>query len=178
MTGARAMSPLDLICVDEPIQSTTLEDFWSVRRDELKAMVMALDNMYEQVALKSAKKRALNRDRRATKKVASMTQFDVGDFVLYLDVCSMTHAKLSVTWRGPAQVVRVISDWIYEIQNLITGVAREAHRSRLKFYADSSLDMSEELLRHVAHNAGGHVVEDFLGCWYNDRLAAYEVLVS
>ncbi|ETV92806.1 hypothetical protein H310_13019 [Aphanomyces invadans] len=132
MTGIRAMSPLDLICVDGPIQSTTLEDLWSVRHDEVKAMAKALDIMHEQVASKSAKKR----DRRAT----------------------------NVTWRGPAQVVRVISDWIYEIQNLITGVAREAHSSRLKFYADDSLDVSEDLLRHVAYNADGHVVDDFLGC--------------
>ncbi|ETV90101.1 hypothetical protein H310_15065 [Aphanomyces invadans] len=115
MTGARAMSPLELICVDGPIQST-LEDLWSVRCDELKAIVKVLDNIHEQVAMKSAKKRAQNRDRRATKWGTSMAQFDLGDFVLYLDVWSMTYSKLSVTWRGLAQGVRVILEWIYEIQ--------------------------------------------------------------
>ncbi|ETV90041.1 hypothetical protein H310_15126 [Aphanomyces invadans] len=168
-------SPSDTLGGVAPI--TAMTDLWSVRRDEVKAMAKALDSMHEQVASKSAKKRAQNRDRRATKKGVTMAQFDVGDFVLYMDVWSMTHSNLSVTWRGPAQVVRVISDWTYEIQNLIRGVAREAHSSRLNFYADDSLDVSEELLRHVARNADGHVVEDFLGCRY-DRLAAYEVLVS
>ncbi|ETV98988.1 hypothetical protein H310_08461 [Aphanomyces invadans] len=59
-----------------------------------------------------------------------------------------------------------------------TSSTREAHSSRLKFYADDSLEVSEELLRHVAHNADGHVVDEFLDCRYNDRLPAYELLAS
>ncbi|ETV66230.1 hypothetical protein H257_17272 [Aphanomyces astaci] len=44
----------------------------------------------------------------------------------------------------PAQVVKTTSDWIFEIQNLVTGVVREAHSSRLKFYADNTLDVTED----------------------------------
>ncbi|ETV66711.1 hypothetical protein H257_16921 [Aphanomyces astaci] len=106
-----------------------------------------------------------------------MAQFDVDDFVLYIHVWSISHSKLSVTWRGPAQVVKTTSDWIFEIQNLVTGVVREAHSSHLKFYANDALDVTEELLRHIAHNADGHVVDQFLDCRYNDRMAAFEVCV-
>ncbi|ETV76534.1 hypothetical protein H257_09536 [Aphanomyces astaci] len=138
-------------------------------------MATALDKMHATVLDAATRKRQKNRERRSKKEGAEMAQFDVDDFVLYMDVCSISHSKLSVTWRGPAQVVKTTSDWIFEIQNLVTGVVREAHSSRLKFYADDALDVTEELLRHIVHNADGHVVDQFLDCRYNDRMAAFEV---
>ncbi|ETV63787.1 hypothetical protein H257_19282, partial [Aphanomyces astaci] len=75
------------------------------------------------------------------------------------------------------QQVEVGDNCIFEIQNLVTGVVREAHSSRLKFYADDALEVTEELLRHIAHNADGHVVDHFLDCRYNDRMAVFEVCV-
>jgi hypothetical protein len=44
---------------------------------------------------------------------------------------------------------------------------REVHASRLKFYADSSLDVSGELLEHAAHNSESHVVDRILGARNN-----------
>ncbi|ETV77529.1 hypothetical protein H257_08467 [Aphanomyces astaci] len=49
--------------------------------------------------------------------------------------------------------------------------------NRLKFYADDPLDVTEELLRRIAHSAEGHVVDQFLDFRYYDRLAAFEVCV-
>ncbi|ETV90729.1 hypothetical protein H310_14518 [Aphanomyces invadans] len=57
-------------------------------------------------------------------------------------------------------------------------MVREAHSSRLKFHADDPLEVTEELLLHIAHNADGLVVDKFIDCHYNDRLGVYEVLVS
>lgn len=84
-----------------------------------------------------------------------MVQFAIGDFVLYADVCASTRTKLSVRWCGPARVVGTVSNWIFTIEHLVTGEHREAHGSRLKFYADASLAVSEDLLQHVAHNSEG-----------------------
>ncbi|ETV91955.1 hypothetical protein H310_13604 [Aphanomyces invadans] len=88
---------------------------------------------------------------------------------------------LSGTFSGAAQrwaieVVKATSGWVFEIQNLISGIVREAHASRLKFYADESLNVDEELLRHVTHNADGHVVDQLVDCRYNPRTSAFEVL--
>ncbi|KAF4027398.1 hypothetical protein GN244_ATG20997 [Phytophthora infestans] len=55
----------------------------------------------------------------------SVAQFDIGD-VLYADVWQ--HAVNCV----PAQVTGTVSNWIFVIENLITGQGREAHASRLK----------------------------------------------
>ena len=106
-----------------------------------------------------------------------MAQFDVGDFVLYADVWPATNTKLRVRWYAPVEVVGTSSNWIFKIRNQITGETREAHASRLKFYCDSSLQVTEELLAHVAHNSEGHVVDQLLECRYNQESKIHEVKV-
>ncbi|KAH9123236.1 hypothetical protein LEN26_009879 [Aphanomyces euteiches] len=95
-----------------------------------------------------------------------------------MDVWGVRPSKLSVTWRGPVQVVNARSGWIFEIQNLIMGIVREAHVSRLKFNADKSLNVDEELLSHVAHNADGYVVDQLVDCRFNLETATFEILVK
>nr|CCA27770.1 AlNc14C671G12385 [Albugo laibachii Nc14] len=92
---------------------------------------------------------------------ARMAQFELGDFVLYANVIAPSRGKLKVTWCGPAEVSGTTSKWIFTIRNLATGDEREAHSSRLRFYADQSLQVTEELLSHIAHNAEGHVVDNW-----------------
>jgi hypothetical protein len=104
-------------------------------------------------------------------------QFDVRDFVLYADIWDHTRDKLRVKWCGPAQVTATTSNWVFEIQNLITGERKEAHASRLKFYADRSLEINEELLLHMAHNSEGHVVDELVGTRYNAKEKQHEIKV-
>ncbi|OWZ06154.1 hypothetical protein PHMEG_00021630, partial [Phytophthora megakarya] len=69
------------------------------------------------------------------------------------------------------------SNWIFRIKNLVRGDDREAQASHLKFYTDDSLEVSEDLLLHVAHISEGHVVEKFLQA-INDTVAkCYKLLV-
>ncbi|ETV76868.1 hypothetical protein H257_09305 [Aphanomyces astaci] len=102
--------------------------------------------------------------KKSEEKCVEMAQLDVGDFVLYKDVWSISHSKLCATWHGPAQVVKATSAWIFEIKNLVTGIVCEPYSSQLKFKAENCLEVTEELLRHVTHNADGHVVDDFIDC--------------
>ncbi|OWZ04248.1 Chromodomain protein [Phytophthora megakarya] len=112
------------------------------------------------------------------KASAIMAQYDVGDYVLYADVWAHTRAKLSVKWCGPAQVTSAVSAWIFIVKNLITGDEREVHASRLKFYSDQTLDVTEELLAHIAHNSEGHVVARLLDSRYNEAEKQFELLVN
>ncbi|EGZ17875.1 hypothetical protein PHYSODRAFT_498900 [Phytophthora sojae] len=106
-----------------------------------------------------------------------MAQFDLGDFVLYADVWQHTRSKLSVKWCGPARVLSTVSNWIFEIENPITGQKKEVHASRLKFYADASLNVTEDLLLHIAHNSEGHVVDALLEARYNRQEKRHELKV-
>ncbi|KAH9150893.1 hypothetical protein AeRB84_006365, partial [Aphanomyces euteiches] len=178
MTGSKPMSPLDLIPIPGSAEVVTLQELWDCRLQELAALQDAVEKMHQKVLDASSSKRKRGRAARAKKKGVKMAEFDVGDYVLYMDVWGVSPSKLNVTWRGPAHVVKATSGWIFEIQNLITGIMREAHASRLKLYADESLNVDEELLSHVAHNADGHVIDHLVDCRFNPKIAAFEVLVS
>ncbi|OWY95775.1 hypothetical protein PHMEG_00034139 [Phytophthora megakarya] len=133
--------------------------------------------MHKRSSKVNATVRAAARANRGNKKGATMAQFDTGDFVLYADVWQHTRSKLRVKWCGPAQVVDTVSNWIFVIQNLVTGQKKEVHASRLKFYADDTLNVSEDLLLHIAHNSEGHVVDCLLEARYNRQEKRQEIKV-
>ncbi|KAF4045231.1 hypothetical protein GN244_ATG02615 [Phytophthora infestans] len=150
----------------------TLDTIQNVQRENVAKLQQALERMHKSNKQANAATRAAGRKGHDKKQGTTMAQFDVGDFVLYANVWQHTGSKLRVKWCGPARVVDTVSNWIFKIQNLITGQCKEAHASRLKFYADSSLDVSEDLLLHVAHNSERHVVDTLLEARNNQQKSA------
>jgi hypothetical protein len=51
----------------------------------------------------------------------------------------------------------------------VTGEVREAHASRIRFYADKDFMVSEEELAHVSHHDQEHVVEESQRCRFNQE---------
>jgi hypothetical protein len=49
----------------------------------------------------------------------------------------------------------VESDWLFEVEDLISGERAITHSARLEFYHDQSLSVTEDLNEHVAHNQSG-----------------------
>ncbi|GMF50962.1 unnamed protein product [Phytophthora fragariaefolia] len=75
----------------------------------------------------------------------------VDDIVLWSRVDTETPAnKLVVKRISPYRVIdtRINSS---DIEHLIAGAKRNVHAPRLKLYADSSLDINEDILEHVAN---------------------------
>jgi hypothetical protein len=72
--------------------------------------------------------------------------FMTGDFVLVARARLNNLSKLTAVWCGPYRVLRAISTHVYEVEHLVTGVVTTTHVTRLRFYADSSLDVPVELL--------------------------------
>ncbi|KAI9922827.1 hypothetical protein PsorP6_001317 [Peronosclerospora sorghi] len=62
------------------------------------------------------------------------------------------------------QMVRTSTSCVENIRvaNLITGDVGEVHESRLRFYADGKLYVTEDILAHVAHNGEDHVDEQLV----------------
>ncbi|ETI45852.1 hypothetical protein F443_09675 [Phytophthora nicotianae P1569] len=152
MTGLPAINPLDPVVTPEGMEAASL--------DEVRA-------------IPQRKGRA-----KALKRGAKMAQFAIGDFVLYADVWSHRRSKLRVMWCGIARVVDTSSNWVFTSNNLLTGETKEAHATRLTFYADSSLRITEDLLAHVPHNSEGHVVEKLLEARYDATSAMRQLLVK
>ncbi|ETV64464.1 hypothetical protein H257_18660 [Aphanomyces astaci] len=130
------------------------------------------------ISVENARKRDRSRQYHDKKKGVQMAQFVVGDYVLYQDVWAHLRQKLRTKWCDPAVVTEVTSNWVYDVENLLTHDVRPVHTSRLKFYADCDLDVTSELLAHVAQNSGGFEVEAMVDARYVPTTNVYELLIK
>ena len=71
--------------------------------------------------------------------------------MLVADVQSSVGSKLKFQWKGPFLVVRKLSPFISTVQDLGSGVQCNVHKTRLNFYCDANLNVTEELLATVEH---------------------------
>lgn len=104
--------------------------------------------------------------------------FTVGDYVLRSRVDEKQHAnKLRVTWVGPYRVT-VAAEYFFTVEHLATGKTMKVHPSRLKHYADSSLNISTDLIDHVASQGTLLAVDALVDHRYHDDMKAFEVKVK
>jgi transposase InsO family protein len=127
-------------------------DFASARvspediRKHVLSLRVFLEEMHADVQVnKDAKKRKNLSSQRRTQEA----NFDVGDYVLLSRGLCTPAGKLAPTWTGPYRITEVISDWVYKVQHLLTNEIFEAHARRLRFYADSSLNVTEDIRDYV-----------------------------
>ena len=64
------------------------------------------------------------------------------------------------------------------VEHLVTQTRTEVHSSRLRFYCDSSLNVTEDLFNQVANDDGGYEIEKFLDSRWNNSLETWEVYVA
>ncbi|GMF65957.1 unnamed protein product [Phytophthora lilii] len=153
MTELSAMGPSDHIAIPGPVELATLGEIQTVQRANVVKLQQALEMMHKRTATINSAVRAA--ERKGHDKAS----------------------KLRVNWCGPAQVVATTLNWIFEVRNLVTGQQKEVHASRLKFYFDRSLDFSEDLLLHIAHNSEGHIVDSLLEARYHRTEKRHELKV-
>lgn len=174
MTGLGPKSAIEhVVAPVEPLTVLPLSEIRAKVVTEINTLREELVSMHKAVSEDRARKQS--QGRRSANRKTQMAQFDIGDYVLYADVWARAENKLSMKWCGPACVTGTSSNWIFRIKNLITLEEREVHASRLKVYADSALDVTGEILEHVAHNSEGHVVDRILGARYNASRKQHEL---
>ncbi|OWZ07145.1 LOW QUALITY PROTEIN: hypothetical protein PHMEG_00020505 [Phytophthora megakarya] len=93
-----------------------------------------------------AVKEALNKKK---ERGENLVNFAIGDYVLRSRINGKHGNKLLVTWVGPYRVTRADSH-SFQVDHLETGDKMDVHASRLAFYSDDSLDVTNELLEHVS----------------------------
>ncbi|RLO00367.1 hypothetical protein DYB28_011438, partial [Aphanomyces astaci] len=90
------------------------------------------------------------RDRQAKSKAVQLQKFAIGNFVLVGQV-SRQGNKLSLQWRGPSKIVRVVTDYVMETQQLVQPYDLSLHHAgRLKMYCEGGRDVTEDLVDHIA----------------------------
>ena len=131
----------------------------------MAATTEALDQMHREVSEASATQ---------APPTGTPINFTKGDFVLV--AFPIARKKLQMRWSGPFRVTKILSHQIAEVEHLITAERLETHTSRMKFYADASLEVTEELLQHVETTSYQFEVEALLDL--RDSPTGQELLVS
>jgi hypothetical protein len=112
-------------------------------------------------------------------KKAKRTQeanFHVGDYVLRSRVDAKHQNKLLVTWIGPYQIVGA-DKHSFRVKHLLTGHQADVHSSRLKFFAHSSYNVTEELREHIASQGVILAVDELLEHRWHQEKQEYELKV-
>ncbi|KAE8963590.1 hypothetical protein PR003_g29766 [Phytophthora rubi] len=134
----------------------------------------SLQMMHCDVENRRLKQRPLNKKR---ERGENLVNFAEGDYVLRSRVDEKHGNKLQVTWVGPYRVVRADSH-SFRVEHLVTGEQLDVHASRLKMYADESLNITDELLEHVAAQGIILAVNELKDHRWNAAINDYEIRVS
>ena len=98
------------------------------------------------------------------------------DFVLKAYIKERQGNKLKVKWTRPFRVMRMESEYICEVEDLIANTSSLIHITRLKMYSDKHLDVTETLLDTIVHNDPHYQpVTKILDLRYNGDLEQYQV---
>eukprot|EP00474_Spongospora_subterranea_P008141 CRZ08599.1 hypothetical protein [Spongospora subterranea] len=132
------------------------------------ALMTVFRDMHKAVDQRRRDKRSKSRSQVSQ----TLPNFMEGDFVLWgrrEDSTCERNNKIAVRWLGPYRIVRVNSEWHYTLENLVTGDHVDAHVTRIKFYHDPSLEVTQDLLQYVSSGIG-FVVDSFIKCrFHGDR---------
>ena len=154
--GTPPDSPLDVMFLPSASGFTTVR----VSGAEVQQATQRLCSALEEYALIVE---AVEPRSRRPRPGEQAVNFGTGDFVLLSSRASSTRRlKLQPGWLGPFEVVRTISDVEFEIRDLVTNQLRRVHAQHLRLYSDSQLEVSEQLLSHVAHAGRGDVIESIV----------------
>ena len=176
MCGLQTTRPLDVLFskTDKVIEQVapTSDDY----HQHLTSLREALKDMHA-IAWRAQERQS----ERANTGRTWPEHIEIGDYVLWSQVdmpgdTQGTKAKTG-TWRGPYRVIDSISKWVYTIESLLDKSTRDVHVSRLKWYSDKDLRVTQELRQHVQDQETTGVVDHLGGLQFNGRRRRWECLV-
>jgi len=122
--------------------------------DQIKRALKGVLELQQQFHVQVQERVAAERERRRKESSAGLElpNFEVGDYVLYARVRRPgVTPKLMATWTGPWRVVGAHHPHLFEIQNIVSGRVHTAHVARLRFYADSQLNVTADVKNVFQH---------------------------
>ena len=175
-TGLPADNPLRLIVPPSHAKPKQLDEIKALRLMNVESLAEALQTMHREVAERRNVRREAAIRKHNERTHVQPVNFSVGDYVLVAKRISKNGHKLQVQWRGPQRINRVESNLVFECQDLINEQLSLVHANRLKFYADSQLNVTQELLDTIDHNDPHYnTVTKLLDLRYNRSTREYEV---
>lgn len=87
-------------------------------------------------------------------------QFSEGDLVLKAQL--KKRSKTCMTWIGPYIVDKVINEFVYAIQDIVTNETEEVHVVFLRLYEEKWYNVTEDVKEQYIHDSNEYEVEKFL----------------
>ncbi len=75
------------------------------------------------------------------------------------------------------RVVRVLSNWTFEVEDLVRGRRAIRHARMLRLFADQALDVTEELRRQIQHDDNAWYIVAEIRDWRKLPRKSVELLV-
>ncbi|RHY86782.1 hypothetical protein DYB35_012774 [Aphanomyces astaci] len=103
-------------------------------------------------------------------RTVKLADFALGDFVLVVRALKHT-GKLTLRWKGPYRVVKVVSDHPMKVQQLVPPDAISLHHaSRLRMYCEGGLEVDKDLKAQIAFGDEGFYVDAIQGLRMHDAV--------
>ncbi|KAH9140433.1 hypothetical protein AeRB84_015334, partial [Aphanomyces euteiches] len=158
-TGLGATPPLTGIVRADEADPKTIDWVKSEMAKYMADLAIALEEMHKEVKATADRKRAKARASRTKQRGVKLTKFALGDFVLVAR--ALKHpGKLTLRWKGPCRVVRVLSHHLMEVVQLVPPRETTLHHAcRLRLYHAGGRDVDEDLVAQIAFGDEGFYVE-------------------
>jgi Chromo (CHRromatin Organisation MOdifier) domain len=178
-TGHAETAPLTLMLKDNVPVNAPLDFIKAQKLMEAEKLSKAMTKIHAQVAEKATRDRKAAIQKHNDKTHVRSPNFQVGDYVLVAEHHKSDVSKLQVKWKGPRRVASVESNYVFVMENLLTKELKAAHATRLRFYNDKKLNVTEELAQAAEHNDHQlYVVSKILDARYNEQEMFHKLLVA
>jgi len=161
-TSLPADSPLLVIKRTDrgSVKVSSIEEARAKQLMEIERVQKALEDMHRSISGLTSSSRQKRIALHNARTHVRPCNFDVGDYVLWGVLQRGIQRKLSLRWRGPRRVVRVLSDYLFETEDLRTHKKVVVHGSRLKFFRNCDYEVTEECYNQLAYQEGELCVVD------------------
>lgn len=135
------------------ITSTSLSEVRAKQLINIEKIQENLEQMHKEVLDKVEKTREKSRAIHNRKTNVRPYNFHEGDFVLVRTKKHRVH-KLCFKWVGPKRINRVISNSVYEVQDLVKTTFEKVHHQRLILYRYDldGKDVDPKIVKYAAHS--------------------------
>lgn len=145
---------------DKNIEIKSISDIRMKQLINIERLQKCLEEMHKDVARRAEKKRHAAVSAHNRKTGIRPVNFVVGDFVLRGLFRRERGRKPSLRWVGPYRVVAAKSEYIFVIQDLLSGEEVESHGRRLKMFRNKDFEITEELKDYLRYQQGELLVID------------------
>jgi len=142
------------------VKVSSIEEARAKQLMEIERVQKALEEMHRSISGLTSSSRQKRIALHNARTHVRPCNFDVGDYVLWGVLQRGIQRKLSLRWRGPRRVVRVLSDYLFETEDLRTHKKVVVHGSRLKFFRNCDYEVTEECYNQLAYQEGELCVVD------------------